>query len=371
MPIGHKTKWFSSSMGGASQVSNAAGHTISNILNPCLVSGFGSVTLDSLIIADGVATLTKSAGHGFLDYQVIEIAGATPSALNGQHRLTRVSSTVGTFDATGIANQTATGTITAKTPALGWTGPYTGTNLAAYRGNTASGTGCYLRVDDTATTLPRVRGYVAMTDVNTGTDPFPTDALLSGGGYFPKSSSSTLRSWLLVGNDRGFYISADYNNNWHLAAFMDLQTLCGLVDPYACILQSCNVTAPGYLSYLYNYSGSQQFIARKYDASANSAQRTNCLGPGNYSGVNQAPVSYWTHPPVIAGANLPGISPIFIGEYQGQLRGTIPGYIGLMSNCRTSFSSGDILTFFGYEEKAMFFQEYNVGAIAVYLGEWT
>lgn len=371
MPINHTTKWFSSGMGGASQVSNAAGQAISNILNPCLVNGFGPVPMDSLIIADGLATLTKSGGHGFLDYQVIEIAGATPNALNGQHRFTYVSATVGTFDATDIADQTATGTITAKTPALGWTSPYTGTNLAAYRGNTVTGSGCYLRIDDSLISLPRARGFVEMTDINTGTDPFPTDALFNGGGYFPKASNATLRSWLLVGNDRGFYVSADFNDNWHLAAFLDLQTLCGLVDPYACILQSCNISAPGYISYMYNYSGSQQFIARDYGAANNSALRTHCLGPGNYSGAALAPVSYWSYPPVISGANLPGVSPIFISEYQGQLRGTIPGYIGLMSNCRTSFAPGDILTFSGYEDKVMFLRDYTAGAIGVYLGEWT
>lgn len=62
-----------------------------------------------------------------------------------------------------------------KSPA-GWTEPYTGTNIAAFRNDVASGgTGAYVRVDDTVTTANNWRPvtidvYRTMSDLNTGTD---------------------------------------------------------------------------------------------------------------------------------------------------------------------------------------------------------
>jgi hypothetical protein len=372
MAIGHTTKWFSSAMGGASQVTNAAGQVISNILDPCLKDGFGTITLDSLVVSSGIATLTKSTGHGFLDYQVIEIAGATPSALNAQHRFTRTSATVGTFVATGISDQTATGTITAKTPGLGFAKTFSGTNLAAYKSGSAQSYGHLLRVDDSATSFPRVRGYATMSDINTGTDPYPTDALMSGGGYFPKSSTSTARSWLLAGNDRGFFLNVDYNGTWHAVCFVEIPNVFGSTDPYAVFIGSCGSGAvPGYLSYLYNYGSVLSFMCRDYAQNANSALRVNLLGAGQYSAMgSQAPGSYWTYPPVVPGAGLIGHKPVFICEYQGQLRGLMPGYVAIMSNCRASISPGTLLDLSGFGSKTMFMHDYNVGGIGVDLGGW-
>lgn len=54
----------------------------------------------------------------------------------------------------------------------GWTKPFTGTNLAAYRSDT--GNRFYLRVDDTQATYTRTRAYRSMTAVSTGTSQFPT-----------------------------------------------------------------------------------------------------------------------------------------------------------------------------------------------------
>jgi hypothetical protein len=205
-------KYLHSALTGAPALSGQAGAMVS-LLNAVLTDGFGSVTLDSLVISGGIATATRSAGHPFEVDSIALIAGATVSggSINGEVKvLTVPSANVFTFDATGISNQTAGGTITAKFAPLGWNNaPVTaGTNVVAYKSSNGLASGMILRVDDTGTTSARVVGYEAMTDINTGSGPFPTAAQLSGGGYWPKSSTadSTARQWVLVGDDKTFYL---------------------------------------------------------------------------------------------------------------------------------------------------------------------
>ena len=69
----------------------------------------------------------------------------------------------------------------------GWTKPYTGTNVAAFRQGAGSN-GMYLRIDDTSTEAgnrnARIVGYETMSDVNTGApQSFPTAAQRAGGEY--------------------------------------------------------------------------------------------------------------------------------------------------------------------------------------------
>jgi len=203
---------FQSTDSGAPTLNYAAGGYLA-ILSGCLVNGYGSVTLDSVVVASNVATCTKSAGHGFTVFgqtnPVIRIEGATPAGLNVDTRITIVSPTVFTFPTSGISDQTATGTITAKRAPAGWTRPYSGTNKAVYRNNSASGSGSYLRVDASGSSYEdRIRGYETMSDVDTGTGPFPTDAQVSGGLYWARAhqSTTTNRPWVIVANDRMAFI---------------------------------------------------------------------------------------------------------------------------------------------------------------------
>lgn len=193
---------------GAPTLSYAAGGYLA-ILSDCLVNGYGQVTLDSLVVASDVATCTKSAGHGFTAFgqthPVIRIAGATPAGLNVDVRVTIVSSTVFTFPTSGIGDQTATGTITAIRAPAGWTEEYSGTNKKVYRNNSTSGSGGYLRVDASGSSYEdRIRGYETMSDVDTGTGPFPSDVQVSGGLYWARAHTgvTSARLWAVVANDR-------------------------------------------------------------------------------------------------------------------------------------------------------------------------
>ena len=155
-------------------------------------------------MSGGIATVGVPSGQTFEQHAVVLLSGATPSALNGEHRVLTSSSTQITF-ATTAADGAASGTIEIRYAPVGqWEKVYTGTNKAVYRSLDVTGPRHYLRVDDTGATVARVRGYESMTDVDTGTGPFPTDAIMSGGGYWWSSSvaSSAAVRWKLFADSR-------------------------------------------------------------------------------------------------------------------------------------------------------------------------
>lgn len=220
-------RYFDSTMAGAPALSGTAG-TLIGVLDACLVNGFGAVTLNSLVVAGNVVAGTVTAGHGFamiggIVGPVIRISGATPSALNGDWRLASVpNSTTFTFSTTGIADQTATGTITAKRAPAGWTKAHSGTNKAAYARLDQAANAMLLRVDDSPAQYPTLIMYEAMSGVDTGSGPAPT----SGSFYAAKSSaaSAVARPWRLFADARTVYlfVRAD-GTNWDAGlAFGDL-----------------------------------------------------------------------------------------------------------------------------------------------------
>jgi hypothetical protein len=99
----------------------------------------------------------------------------------------------------------------------GWTEPFSGTNVSAFRNSAVTGTGGYLRVDDTSTYAGSnarsalMRAYEVMTDVDTGTGPTPTAAQVASGLLVPKSKTldSTSRAWVVIANERFFYLFTD------------------------------------------------------------------------------------------------------------------------------------------------------------------
>lgn len=84
-------KYFHSAMRGAPVVSGTAGTMIS-LLDACLITGFGTVTLTGLNVSGGVASATVSAGSSFEAGAVVLLAGATPDALNGEARVLSATS---------------------------------------------------------------------------------------------------------------------------------------------------------------------------------------------------------------------------------------------------------------------------------------
>lgn len=208
---------------GAPTVAGVAGNLIA-MLDACLVNGWGSQTLTSLTVAGAVGTATCPTTPAMIVAGQIEIASVTGgptgfALLNGKHKVLSVAGNVVTFDATGVSNGTATGTITAKVAALGWTKAFSGTNKAAYKSGDAGASQCLLRVDDSGTTVARVTGFETMSDVDTGTNVFPTSTQQSGGLFWGKSdaASATTKQWHLVGDTRFFMLFMGTQNTVSLS----------------------------------------------------------------------------------------------------------------------------------------------------------
>lgn len=232
-------KFFHSDMPNSPVLNGVAG-ALTDLLDAVLVTGFGTKTASSLVVSGGVATLTVSPSHSAVVGATISVAGATPSGLNGEKVVTAISAGTVSY-ATGLSDQTATGTVTFKIAPLGWTIAQTTTNTRAYKPSAAEASGCLLRVLDTGTTNARVWGYESMTDIDTGSGRFPTDAQQSGGLYWPKSdaANSTARRWFIFGDDRMVYVGtapgSSYQTHMTTHAFGDvLAQRSG--DAYSCLL---------------------------------------------------------------------------------------------------------------------------------------
>lgn len=256
-------RYFDSTMSGAPSLSGTAG-TLISVLNACLVNGFGSVTLSSLVVSSNVATATVSGGHNLQMIvgvnsvspgvgPVIRIAGATPSSLNGDWRIASVpTSTTFTFATTGISDQTATGTITAKRAPAGFTLAYSGTNTAAYSRSIGSATAMLLSIDDTPAQYPALVMYEVMTAVLTGTGPAPA----SGSFYTAKSTTanSTARPWRLFADQYAFYFFAQPDSAiWATSLFFGDIIPYKSGDQYHCGLIANSVANTA--SYIYQLAG--------------------------------------------------------------------------------------------------------------------
>ena len=239
---------------GAPVLSGQIGQFIT-FLDAILVNGYNSVSVSSLTRSGSTATATCAAPHGLSTGDVVLVAGAGQSDYNVEAVVTVVSSTVFTYDVANAPTSPATGTITAKRAPLGYTKVFTGSNKAAYRANDPSGLRHFLRVQDDGGSVGgnrecRLWGYEAMTDVDTGTGPYPTAGQSSNGYYQMKSSStdSTQRAWCLVGDGKIFYLFVDYGGaaasgvsgtgTFYATVFGDiLPYMVG--DAYASVLAAC------------------------------------------------------------------------------------------------------------------------------------
>ena len=151
---------FDSSMTGAPVLSGTAG-ALRAVLKACMVDGFGAGAVPTLTVAAGIATASFAGAHPYRIGTIAQFGGATPAGLNGQKRILSTTASAVTFDATGIADGAATGTITHKVAAAGWQELFAGsvTNVLCLKPTVVEATGCVLRIDDTGTTNARVRAY--------------------------------------------------------------------------------------------------------------------------------------------------------------------------------------------------------------------
>lgn len=360
-----QVKYFHAEQTGAPTLNGVQG-TLIAVLDACLVNGFGSKTVDSLVVAGNVATVNISTGHSMQPDMVAEIAGATPAGLNGEWRVVSTTSNSFTFTTSGISDQTATGTITTKVAPLGWAKVFSATNVAVYRASSVEGTRMFLRVDETADGREAtVRGYENMTDASTGTGPFPTVAQVANGVYWPKATTTTAnaRNWTIVGDHRTVYVHIScvdsVTNGWSQAlaagcifTFGDFKSFKA-ADPYACIVSGTST-----LQYTSNNALTQSFDFSRTD---NDTSTTGSFFPRAYTAIigstaaSKRSESFFAANGVNSGApgdviypNGPDNSLILVRTLYGEnhsgnphIRGRARGAYRTPQNCHASFSQRD------------------------------
>jgi hypothetical protein len=201
----------------------------------------------------------------------------------------------------------ATGTITSKVAPAGWSKVFSGTNKAVYRGNEVTGTRMYMRVDDTTDSgkSAGVRGYETMTDVDTGTGPFPTVAQASAGIVITKSTTadSTTKPWVLVADGFEFMLFiAPYAASY-----------AGLHDPFHFGDPKSEMASDPYGCLIYGYSG------------LNATPGTSTTTPMvTVTSLAAQASHYWARSYTQIGG------PVGAGKMSSPLVGTVPGYSGLL-----------------------------------------
>lgn len=345
---------YDSNMAGAPVLSGTAG-AMRALIKAALVDGFGAGAVATLTVASGIATATFAGAHPYRIGTVAQIAGATPSGLNGQKRVLSTATNSVTFDATGIADGTATGTITHKVAGAGWQELFAGTvtNVLCLKPTVPEATGCVLRIDDTGTTNARVRAYEAMTGASTGVGPTPLDAQVPGGLYWPKSeaASSAARTWYMVADERGFYmaVAPAGSDRYTLLYGGDIASLKS-GDAYGYLLtgnqadQTNTSSVPdGCVGYSHRSARTGAYLVRSHTAIGQStaAQRIGAHHNGSTADVYAGTAGYSlsTYPNGPNNGLMTG--PLELVA-QG-IRGTLPGLLHPVQDLGNAFATGAVV----------------------------
>lgn len=181
-----------------------------------LVNGGATQSITSITRSGSTATATKVA-HGFRDQVRVLHAGADQADYNIESTITVIDADHYSFTVANAPVTPATGALTAKMAGAGWGKPFSATNVGVYR--PPAGLRPHLRLDDTggdatnAAKVATMRAFMAMTDVNTGTDDYPTVAQLASGLFVGKSTTAdgTARKWNLQADTKRMVLCSAYH----------------------------------------------------------------------------------------------------------------------------------------------------------------
>lgn len=229
----------------------------------------------------------------------------------------------------------------------GWTVAYTGSNELALRAE--GGTQAYLSVQDNApgaggTKEARTRGYEVMSDIATGTGPFPTTTQLTNGIIIRKSATAdaTARPWILIADNTRFYLfieTGDSSGNWAGFFFGDILSFKNSTDAYCGMIigrtaENVNGMSSEYYEYLDMFAlgngntTNGHYISRNHLGTEGALQcgkicdhsrtqtstNTYRIGGGSFVMPYPAPVDGGLH-----------MSPLFVTHVTSALRGKLPG----------------------------------------------
>ena len=237
--IDTSVKWMNNGMAGSPQVSNVWGQ-LTSFLDSVLVYGFGLKIVTTAVCNGEVLTLNIPSGHSYLLDQVIKLSGVTNNtAFNKEYRVLSKTNVQVTCVAEGLPNLVLAGSMSVIVAPLGFEIVFSRDYKRVYRSLNSLALGNMLVVYDG----PRETEYdiswakwasvgIAreMTDVDTiigAQAPYDGNApsqnwassqvghygwykwyFARTGGYETNGNSGGgNRNWVLVGDDRGFYLS--------------------------------------------------------------------------------------------------------------------------------------------------------------------
>jgi hypothetical protein len=198
--------------------------------------------------------------------------------------------------------------------AAGWTEPYTGVSKGAFKQGAGS-CGFYLRVKDdgcdeaatpTLATFKEawITGYETMTDVDTGTGPFPTAAQGVGGVAMQVvrkslAASAVARVWRIFADSRTIYMlifTADNPPNCYAWNFGDF---CSYTpgDIYCCALTARDTLNSGASSPEWFNTIAAAFLFASYD---------HTYVARSYTGIGGSTLHAWVGDTTAANSRVPG-----------------------------------------------------------------
>lgn len=389
LPVKH----FHSNMQGAPQLSNDWG-CMTALLDACLVTGFNTKAVSSITRVGTVATASIAAGHLFEVGQVLVVSGADQAAYNGEVCVVSVTTTTFTYAVTGSPVTPATGaSLSVKVAPLGWEIAFTGTNKRAYRSLNILSNRPYLRVDDGLdpvwTTAYAKYAKVTMAQGMTDIDTFvgaraPFDSALptkneigSGSGsnayggwhkwYYAKTDAGSAnghtdtndpgafnRAWVIVGDDRGFYLFNQWGNSvgglgGH--CFTDFESY-RTADGFNTLLAATDAYVPAAASLNQGPDGSQCFprtldytgkvLMRDYTQVGSNVRVGFCTlnTNNNLQSVSGTSTGIpWPNGPDYSLI----LHPVLLKQENNHLRGKLPGMMWIHNNS-PSFSHLDVIT---------------------------
>lgn len=244
-------KWFHSDMPGAPVLRGEPGALI-ELLDACLISGFDARTPDSITVAGEVATVTLGGGNPYEKHAVITITGASVAGLNAEWRIAASGATSLAFACPGVADGPATGA-TIKRTGAGWEKAYSDVAKAAYRIPDLLSSRSYLRIDDTDSRRARVRGFEAMSDIDTGERSFPTYAQVAAESFTVVKSSTenaVAVPWIVAADERQVLCFAAWYHNaypWNHDAFRFGDAVpFASEDVHCCVISAAVAPEPVY-----------------------------------------------------------------------------------------------------------------------------
>ena len=364
-------KAYFSNQTGAPVLNGTVGSLI-NVLDACLVNGYNQVNVSSMTRSGSTVTVTCAAAHGYenplTNYwvqngvgNVCTISGATQTEYNGDWPISYVSDTVFTFDiGTATPTTPATGTITTKRAAGGFSKAFADTNRGVYRSNDLSSRRHFWQVNDIAdcpngqgARFAGWRGYENMTGINNGDGPFPTIVAAGTFGiYIAKSNAldATSRHWSLYTDGKTVIMtfhtdqggtSLNASSYSYVAGFGDL--LSPVPDPYATICgglssSATNTTSSNNCGFLMqagttdpnpNTSQGWNALARTYNGAKKPVWATGHHGMGFYQNICMGVNGYLMFPDGLSNrftlAQIMVYEPTTLGAV---LRGQLPLYEG-------------------------------------------